>query len=116
MVANFSVELSGEQENQEDQEKDEKGNNKSAELDEVQQVQRAIVVADYTSETVAGLNVNKGDYIDVLNYNAETGWAGVATKENKAGYIPVYCVEMMTEVPSTASASPPAAIKESPFD
>lgn len=102
VVVTFSVGSSSD-EQEEDQERDEKvnqvvGKEEVQEVQEVQQqmqMQRALVVADFISETETCLSVTEGDYVDVIKCDADTGWAGITTKEGKIGYIPVHCIEIM---------------------
>ena len=111
VVVTFSVGSSSD-EQEEDQERDEKvdqgkvmvGKERVQEVQQ-QQMQRALVVADFISETETCLSVMEGDYVDVIKYDADTGWAGITTKEGKIGYIPVHCIEIMDEATLPSSSS-----------
>ena len=58
-------------------------------------MQKAIVVADFTAEGESSLSVTKDENVDVIYYDTDSGWAGILKADGTKGYVPIYSIELL---------------------
>ena len=66
------------------------------EEEEEEEMQQAIVVRDFVcSATMVDsecVSISEGEYVYVILYDIDSGWAGVLKVNGQKGYVPIYCI------------------------